>query len=157
MSSPTDDAGQPTGQSGPGAGSGPGDGPEVGSVAEEAAKLVGALSDWARDQGDPASSGVAGSVAGSVAGLADLARDLEGHVAGENCTYCPVCRVIGLVRATSPEVKAHLATATTALLQAAMSAMATPVPDDVRRRDAGVEKIDLDGEGDQPGTPGGWD
>ena len=137
MSSPTDDAG-PTGG---GAGEGNAHGPEVGSVAEEAAKLVGALSDWARDQGDTASSGMAGSVAG----LADLARDLEGHVAGENCTYCPVCRVIGLVRATSPEVKGHLATATTALLQAAMSAMATQVPDEARRRDTGVEKIDLDG------------
>ena len=145
MSSPTDDAGRP--------GSGSGDGPEVGSVAEEAAKLVGALSDWARDQGDTASSGVAGSVAG----LADLARDLEGHVAGENCTYCPVCRVIGLVRATSPEVKGHLATATTALLQAAMSAMATQVPDEAHRRDAGVEKIDLDSGADDTGSPESWD
>lgn len=138
MSSPTDDAGQP----GAGAGHGTAPGPEVGSVAEEAAKLVGALSDWARDQGDTASGGVAGSVAG----LADLARDLAGHVAGENCTYCPVCRVIGLVRATSPEVKGHLATATTALLRAAMSAMETSVPDAATRPGNGVEKIDLESE-----------
>ncbi|QIK66086.1 hypothetical protein G7072_06780 [Nocardioides sp. HDW12B] len=124
------------------------DGPEVGTVAEEAAKLMGALSGWAREQGDTA----AGGAAASVAGLADLAKDLEGHVAGENCTYCPVCRVIGMVRATSPEVKAHLTTATTSLLQAAMSAMATPVPDEARRRQAGVEKIDLEDD-DQPG----WD
>lgn len=149
MSSPTDDAGRPGG----GGGEGSAPGPEVGSVAEEAAKLVGALSDWARDQGDTA----AGGVTGSVAGLADLARDLEGHVAGENCTYCPVCRVIGLVRATSPEVKGHLATATTALLQAAMSAMATQVPERARRGETGVEKIDLDGESDDSGSPGGWD
>ncbi len=136
MSSPTDDAGQP--RAGADHDSAPG--PEVGSVAEEAAKLVGALSDWARDQGETASSGVAGSVAG----LADLARGLEQHVAGENCTYCPVCRVIGMVRATSPEVKGHLTTATTALLQAAMSAMATQVPDEQRERAGGVERIDLD-------------
>jgi hypothetical protein len=146
MSSPTDDNGRP----GEAADGGPPPGPEVGSVAEEAAKLVGALSDWARDQGDAASSGVAGSVAG----LADLARDLEGHVAGENCTYCPVCRVIGLVRATSPEVKGHLATATTALLQAAMSAMATQVPDEARRRDTGVERINLENEAEESGS---WD
>lgn len=115
-------------------------GPEVGSVAEEAAKLMGALSGWAREQGDTATGGVAGSVAG----LADLAKDLDGHVAGENCTYCPVCRVIAMVRATSPEVKTHLTSAATSLLQAAMSALATPVPDEARRRQTGVERIDLD-------------
>ncbi len=120
------------------------DGPEVGSVAEEAAKLMGALSGWAREQGDTA----AGGAAASVAGLADLAKDLEGHVGGENCTYCPVCRVIGMVRATSPEVKTHLTTAATSLLQAAMSALATPVPDEARRGQAGVERIDLDDETD---------
>jgi hypothetical protein len=119
------------------------DDPEIGSVSEEAAKLVGALSDWAKDQG---SVGATSGLGASLSGLADLAREIETHVGGENCTYCPLCRLIGAVRATSPEVKAHLATATTALIQAAASAMATQVPPEPQRRSGPVEKIDLDDE-----------
>jgi hypothetical protein len=119
------------------------DDPEIGSVSEEAAKLVGALSDWAKDQG----GGAAGSGLGaSLAGLTDLAREIDAHVGGENCTYCPLCRLIGAVRATSPEVKAHLTTATTALLQAAASAMATQPPPEEQRRAGPVQNIDLDDE-----------
>jgi hypothetical protein len=119
------------------------DDPEVGSVSEEAAKLVGALSDWAKDQG---SGGAAPGLGASLAGLADLAREIDAHVGGENCTYCPLCRLIGAVRATSPEVKSHLATAATSLLQAAASAMATPVPPEAQRRSGPVQRIDLDDE-----------
>jgi hypothetical protein len=117
------------------------DDPEIGSVSEEAAKLVGALSDWAKDQGG---AGAASGVGASLSGLVDLAREVDAHVAGENCTYCPLCRVIGAVRATSPEVKAHLTTATTALIQAAASAMATHVPPEAQRRSEPVQRIDLD-------------
>jgi hypothetical protein len=53
--------------------------------------------------------------------------------------------VISAVRSTSPEVRQHLSSAASSLLQAAAGVLATPVPDDARRppRDGGVEKIDL--------------
>ena len=35
--------------------------------------------------------------------------------------WCPVCRAVERVQGTSPEVRAHLATATTSLLSAAAS------------------------------------
>lgn len=133
---------------------GSGDGPfDIGSVAEEAAKLVDALSEWAKDSGAAATG-----AAGAVAGLADLARDIEGHVGGENCTYCPLCRLVGIVRATSPEVKGHLATATTALFRAAASAMATHPPDASGPRRQGVERIDLEEpDGSSSQEDGRWD
>ena len=58
-----------------------------------------------------------------------------------------MCRVIAAVRDTSPEVKAHLSTAMTSLMQAAAGMMATPVPEPgARRPDSAVEKIDLSDE-----------
>jgi hypothetical protein len=53
------------------------------------------------------------------------------------------------VRQTSPEVRAHLATAASSLLQAAAGLLATTVPDHARTRE-GVERIDLDDETDGP-------
>lgn len=122
------------------------DGPEdVGTVGEEAAKLLGALSDWARDQGSELGHGVAG-LAGHAA---RSVRDVDEHLAtgSAECTYCPVCRAVHAVRQTSPEVRANLATAGTALLQAAAGLLATVVPEE-RAEDAGVEHIDLDAEAD---------
>lgn len=137
-----------------GSGDGREDAEEVGSVAEEAAKLMGALSDWAKDQGEAHGVGSGGAGLGaSVAGLTDLARELQAHVGGENCTYCPLCRLIGVVRGASPEVRTHLATATTALLQAAASALATPVPEERQRRRGPVETIDLEDDA----APDSWD
>ena len=99
----------------------------VGSVAEEAAKLLGALSGWA--------------------------RDLDDHVAtgAPECTYCPICRTVHALRHTSPEVRTQLATAATALLQAASGLLATVAPDQPDR--GGVEHIDLDDAGDWPADP----
>lgn len=127
--------------------------PEVGSVADEAAKLVQALSDWAREHGEGAGAGIGGTFAG----LAEMARDVDAHVAGENCTYCPLCRLIGVVRATSPEVRAHLTSAASSLLQAAAGALATPVPREGGRGAEPVHKIDLDGAwpDDDPEPPDG--
>ena len=70
-----------------------------------------------------------------------------------------MCQVISAVRETSPEVKAHLATAATSLMQAAAGVLATKFPDDAsaRRPDGGgrpsrdsgaVEKIDLSDDSD---------
>ena len=115
---------------------------EVGSVGEEAAKLFSVLSGWARDAG--VSSSEAAADAGQ--GLADAVRGIDQHIAtgGEECRYCPLCRVIQAARDTSPEVKAHLASAAGSLMHAAAGVLSTQVP----RSDppAGVEKIDLDDE-----------
>lgn len=155
-------------------------GPEepVGSAAEEAAKLFGALGDWAkersaRDLGADAGSAVAGSLAGSLAaGLASLGahaaraaselnRDLDAHLAtgAPECTYCPICRTVHVVREAGPEVRAHLASAAASLMQAAASVLdAAASSGSSRRRSGQVETIDLaDGADGWPDDgPGDW-
>lgn len=112
----------------------------VGSVAEEAAKLFAAFADVAKDKG----AGFGDAAASAAAGLSGALHDVGEHVGtgGEDCKYCPVCQVIGIVRNTSPEVKAHLAIAASSLVQAAAGLLATQVPSD-STKDPGVEKIDL--------------
>jgi hypothetical protein len=119
---------------------------EVGSVGQEAAKLFSVLSGWARDTGV-----VSADTAGDAGqGLVDALRGIDEHIAagGEDCRYCPLCQVIHAVRHTSPEVKAHLASAASSLMHAAAGLLATQVP--VSDRSSGLEKIDLDEEG-EPG------
>ena len=100
-------------------GPGPGQGEPVGSLAEEAAKLFQVLQGTSREHATGAS------------GLADAAgalwQDLNDHVAGENCRYCPVCRLIGVLR--EPEVRGHLTSAAGSLAAALASALATGTPD----------------------------
>ena len=117
----------------------------VGSVAEEAARLLGALQGWAREGAPEASSGAAGAAASASAAL----HDLNEHIAtgGEDCRYCPVCRVIAAVRQTSPEVKDHLTTAAVSLLHAATGILETRGETRQERRDP-VEKIDLSDDAD---------
>ena len=126
----------------------PGAGPagaadEVGTVAEEAAKLLGVLSGWARTQGADVGHGMADAASGAAAAI----QNVNDHFAtgSEDCLYCPVCRVVHVVRECSPEVRTHLALAALNLMQAATAVLSTTVPDE--RRGAGaetVEKIDLD-------------
>ncbi len=133
MSEPTD---------GPGRNGDPGD--PTGSVSEEALKLFGALSDWARDRGPDLGQGLSG--------LADQAahavQEVSDHVdtGAAECTWCPICRTVHVVRQASPEVRAHLASAASSLLQAAAGALATAAARDASTegRGAGVEHIDLD-------------
>jgi hypothetical protein len=117
------------------------DGPEpVGSVAEEAAKLLGALSGWAREHGD------------GVTALADsMTQELHEHLAtgAPECAWCPLCRTVAAIRQTNPEVRAHLASAASSLMMAVSGMMATRPP----ARDGGVERIDLDDEGDTDAWP----
>jgi hypothetical protein len=126
----------------------PDDGQEVGSVAEEAARLVGALSDWARDQGTDLGQGFAGVAAH----LARTLREVDEHLAtgAAECAYCPVCRTVHALRRTSPEVRDHLTSAASSLVQAAAGLLATVVPEERAPR-PGVERIDLaDDAGDWP-------
>lgn len=116
-----------------------GTGDPVGSVGEEAAKLFAALSGWAKDQGGE----YAGAASGAASAVSAALQDLNDHVATDDCRYCPVCRMIQLVRATSPEVKTHLAVAASSLMQAAAAVMAAQAQ---QERPAPVQKIDLDDE-----------
>ena len=106
----------------------------VGSVGEEAAKLLDALQDWAKD------SGAAG----------DQWRSVNEHVAtgGQDCTYCPVCQVIARVREASPELRTHLAVASSSLLQAAATLLEARAPRPPAAEPQ-VTKIDLDDD-EQP-------
>jgi hypothetical protein len=108
----------------------------VGSAAEEAVKLLGVLSDWARDVNEGLHSG------------------LEQHLAtgAPECTWCPVCRTVHVVRAASPEIKGHLASAAASLMQAAagvLAAAAAGAGSGAARSDR-VETIDLDGDDGWP-------
>ncbi len=127
--------------------------PEVGSVGEEAAKLFGALADLARQQG----ADVGGGLSGIADQAASLAHEVNDHIAtgSAECKYCPVCRVVHAVRETSPEVRTHLLTAATSLLQAAAGVLETVPPPDqsgAPQRGPAVERIDLD---DNPSDPDG--
>jgi hypothetical protein len=99
----------------------------VGSVTEEAVKLFGALSGWAKEHGE---------------GVSAFTDGLHEHVAtgSAECTWCPVCRTVAAVRQTSPEVRAHLATAASSLMLAVSGMMASQPP----ASDGRVERIDLD-------------
>ena len=144
----------------------PDDGPapedEVGSVSDEAVKLFGALSDWARDHGTEFGHGLSG--------LADQAarsaHEVNEHIAtdSDECTYCPICRTVHLVRQASPEVRNHLAVAASSLLQAVAGVLATvPAEPGANGRahggahrgahGGGVEHIDLDSDEHDGGWP----
>jgi hypothetical protein len=126
---------------------------QIGSVADEAAKLFGALSDWARDHGPDLGQGLSGLASQAAAS----AQEVNEHIAtgAEECTYCPICRTVHVVRQASPEVRTHLALAAANLMQAAAGILAAASSDDsgsgAARRE-GVEHIDLD-EGDWPEEP----
>lgn len=100
----------------------------VGTLAEEAARLVDALRDLGRDQGASFADQAEALTSWAAEGL----HDLDAHVAtgAEECRYCPVCRAIAFARATSPEVRAHLADAASSLVQAAAHLLAPPTPPD---------------------------
>ena len=115
-------------------------GQHVGSVGEEAAKLFDALQDWVKEGG-----ATGGGTTDLGAGLGEQLRSVNEHVAsgGQDCTFCPVCQMISKVREASPEVRTHLAVATSSLLQAAatlLDARAARSP----AAEPQVTKIDLD-------------
>jgi hypothetical protein len=125
----------------------PTDDEPVGSLGEETAKLLGAVADWAREQGSDLGTGVA-AMAGQAAAVA---RELDDHIAtgDPECRYCPVCRSVHVVRNASPEVRAHLASAASSFLQAAVGMLAAATPaDPAGRSDRGpsVQHIDLDSD-----------
>ncbi|WP_370287562.1 hypothetical protein [Nocardioides sp.] len=136
-------------------------GADIGSVGEEAMKLLGVFADLARQHG-----GDAASAAGAMAGQASsFAQEINDHLATDaaECRYCPICRVVHAVRQTSPDVRAHLTSAASSLLQAAAGLLETlpPPPGDPSGADGAstsprgpsVERIDLDDGGPWDSPP----
>ena len=81
------------------------------------------------------------------AALAQGLHDVGEHLGtgAPECRWCPVCQVVHVVRQTSPEVRAHLASAAGSLMQAAAALMATAPPTTPPPSGRGpVEHIDLD-------------
>lgn len=136
-------------------------GEQIGSAAEEAAKLFAALGEWAKDHSSETatamSAGLAGLAGHAAAAANELGRNVEEHLdtGAPECTYCPVCRTVHVVREASPEVRAHLASAAASLMQAAASVLEAAGSGSQRRAEPGVEKIDLD---DSPESwPESWE
>ena len=122
-------------------------GEPVESVTEEAVKLLGALAGWAREHGDALAGVVGHGIADTAENVGESAHGVGEHFAtgGEDCTFCPICRGVHLLRSTSPEVKAHLGAAATSLVSA-LGALMAPPAHDPGREGAPVEHIDLDDE-----------
>lgn len=97
----------------------------VGTVAEEAAKLFEALSDWAR-------------------GHTGVLHDLPLATGSAECRLCPVCQLLGTLRAARPETFDHLLDATGSLVAALRSAVDAHERSWAARRTPGVEKIDVE-------------
>lgn len=124
----------------------PGDEEPVGSLGEEAARLVEALADWTRQHQHAAGAGEPDP--GEEVPGADEAGHRHDPLGAEECRWCPVCRVVHAVRETSPEVRAHLATAAQSLLHAAAGMLATTPPAGGREgREGRVEHIEMDDVG----------
>jgi len=97
---------------------------DVGPLAEEAARFAEALSDWAR--------GHVGMPTGSI-----------GH--GAECTLCPFCQLLSVVRQAKPETFAHLLDASASITAALRSVVETHTS---QSSHGGIERIDLDDDAD---------
>ena len=142
-----EDVGPVGGSAGDSGGADAGGGEDVGSVGEEAAKLFGALSDWAREHGPDLGQGLSGLAGQAAAAAHEIGKHVD--TGAPECSWCPVCRTVHLVRETSPEVRDHLATAAASLMQAAagvLAAAARAGEGTSRAADTGVEHIDLTDE-----------
>jgi hypothetical protein len=92
-------------------------------LSEEATRLVEALSEWAR-----------GRIGPSAASVGNAAE----------CTLCPICQLLSLLRQAKPETFTHLLDASAALT-AAMRSVVEAHP--AHSAHGGMERIDLDDDG----------
>jgi hypothetical protein len=136
----------------------------VGSVAEEAAKLFAVLQDRLAGQVAPpaepadgkagphgdeqAATGAPGATAdrgGEPRTTSDAAEEPShaSHSAylSAECRFCPLCQIVRYARATSPEVRAHLADAALSFALAVKGLLENV--DAPSERQAPLEKIDL--------------
>lgn len=96
---------------------------DVGPLAEEATRLVEALADWARGRFGPSTASV-----GTAA----------------ECSLCPFCQLLSLLRHTKPETFSHLLDASAALTAALRSVVDTHAAHPTH---GGMERINLDDDG----------
>ena len=99
--------------------------PPVGSAAEEAARLFAAVEQWARARG------------GHGPGPEHLAPGAP------ECTVCPLCQGVSLLRQVQPETVEHLLDAAASVVAALRSAVAAPGATDDPARPPRVERIDV--------------
>lgn len=121
--------------------------PGGGSFAEESARLLAALQEWAA-KGRAAASTLAEGLEGAAEGV--------GH--SPECSVCPICQGIRVLRGARPEVVEHLSDAAMSFLSA-LSALVSSEPgpaDKAPPRREQVQHIDVTGgdEGDT-GPAGG--
>lgn len=96
-----------------------------GPLADEAARLVEALTDWARGRAGDMPSAVGQHLGGSA-----------------ECTLCPFCQALALLRSARPETFAHLLEASAALTAALRSVVETH--GSASNGSGGMERINLD-------------
>jgi hypothetical protein len=104
-----------------------------GGFADESARLMGAFREWAA-RGQAAAEDATAHVAGSEAG----------H--GPECTYCPLCQGLALLRGAKPEVVEHLADALSSLAAAVTAFLPSETQPAERRTGEKVEHIDVTGD-----------
>lgn len=118
--------------------------PQIGSIGEEAAKLLQTLQAWATES---SRHEVGDSQANADAAASGLLGSIGRHIptGDRECTFCPVCRAIAAARATSPEVRQHLAAATYSFVQAVSGMLALHVAEgDDEAADDPIEHIDVE-------------
>lgn len=111
-----------------------------GTIADEATRLLEAVSDWVRRNLD-------GSAAGHIA------------TGAPECTWCPICQLIALLRGDRPDIGekiseagASVVTAVRMLIDAAVAQATAARPGAGGTQQAPrVQHIDLDGENDLDG------
>ena len=96
---------------------------DVGPLSEEATRFVEALSDWARGRLGPSAASV-----GTAA----------------ECSLCPFCQMLTLLRQAKPETFAHLLDASTALTAALRSVVDSHV---AHTTNGSMQRINLDDDG----------
>lgn len=99
----------------------------IGGIAEEAAKLAASLVDWVKEAAESTAAGV---------------PNLHIATGAEECTVCPICQVLHILRGAKPEVFDHLKAAAFSLMLAARAALDTE-PDSPGGRRGPVESIDI--------------
>lgn len=110
----------------------------AGTLAEEAAKLLATLHGWV---GDPAAADASPDDEPPFDDD-EARRDEQGSEAvAPECRWCPVCQLMRVAKATSPDVREHLSQAAVSLALALQGLLdGSPAPD---RRATPLEKIDL--------------
>ncbi len=143
-------------------------GSPVGPLGEEAARLASALQDWtARTFPPPARDAGADAGAGADDGAGAGAGHRHGGIAtgAPECSLCPLCRLISVLRGEDPELTARLLDAGTAVVSAVRGiadalAERSGSPEPPAPRPAGdgaprrVERVEFDGPDSTPDDRG---